>query len=51
MRYISLKLPLWKYTRALAFSTDSLRCSSSHGGRDHRNLQKWGGLVAVTKES
>ena len=35
----TLNIPLWKYTRALALSTDSFLWRTSQSGRDQRNLK------------
>ena len=36
---LTLNIPLWKYTRALALSTDSFLWRTSQSGRDQRNLK------------
>ena len=40
-RGLTLNIPLWKYTRALALSTDSFLWRTSQSGRDQRNLKYW----------
>ena len=48
---VTLNIPLWKYTRALALSTDSFLWRISHRGSDHRNLKIWRVKYSYTKIS
>ena len=48
---VTLNIPLWKYTRALALSTDSFLWRISHRGSDHRNLKIWRVKYSFTKIS